>query len=407
MSSAPTRPASPVLTFDHTAPELMGPPFWDAVADLQRVGPLVWVETGGGFWAATSQETILAIAQDWQRFSSAEGVGLQRATFEQMPRIVPLETDPPDQRAYRKQVNPHLAVKALAGLDGPIRAIADELIDAFVERGSCDIAVEFARRFPGTVFFRLIVHSTDEAFVRAERSAHVISFENEDQGKLIEAVGQLKSWAADEFAAREARPGSGDIVEAIMQLGRADGVDDGMFTDSDRLSGLQILVQGGIGTSASVIGSAMLALARDQELQQRVRADPSLVPGFLEEVVRTQSPLPIVFRTATEDVEVAGQRIAKGDKVCLIFGAAGRDPEVFDRPGEIELDRPHCRHLSFGAGVHRCIGSNLARLQMRIALEQLLARLGPFSVPDGAEVTYDGRMARGPASIPLRFSPAG
>lgn len=406
MDAVPARESSPVLTFDHTAPELNGPPFWDAVAELQEVGPLVWVESGRGFWVATGQEAILAIAQDWEHFSSAEGVGLERASFEQMPRILPLETDPPDQRAYRKQVNPHLAVKALAGLDEPIRAIADELIDGFVERGSCDIAVEFARRFPGTVFFRLIVHSTDEAFVRAERSAHVISFENEDRGKLIEAVGQLQAWAAEEFAAREAQPGSGDIVEAILRLGRVDGVDDGRFTDSDRLWGLQILVQGGIGTSASVIGSAMLALARDPDLQQRVRRDPSLIPGFLEEVLRTESPLPIVFRTATDDVEVAGRRIAKGDKVCLVFGAAGRDPEVFERPREIDLERPHCRHLSFGAGVHRCIGSNLARLQMRIALEQLLSRLGPFSIPDGAEVTYDGTMARGPASIPLRFPPA-
>jgi cytochrome P450 len=137
-----------------------------------------------------------------------------------------------------------------------------------------------------------------------------------------------------------------------------------------------------------------------------VRADQSLIPDLVEEVLRLESPVPIMFRTAQRDVEVDGQQVRAGDKICLIFGAAGRDPAVFDHPDQVDLDRPHCRHLSFGAGVHRCIGSNLARLQIRIAIQQLLARLGPFRIPDGAEVGYSSRQSRGPSSIPLAFSPA-
>jgi cytochrome P450 len=125
----------------------------------------------------------------------------------------------------------------------------------------------------------------------------------------------------------------------------------------------------------------------------------------VEEVLRMEAPVPIMFRTARADVEIGGQRIRKGDKVCLIFGAAGRDPAVFGDPGRLDLERPHCRHLTFGAGVHRCIGSNLARLQIRVAIQQLVTRLGEFRLPDGAEVAYSSRQSRGPVSIPLEFTP--
>jgi cytochrome P450 len=149
----------------------------------------------------------------------------------------------------------------------------------------------------------------------------------------------------------------------------------------------------------------MLVLCEHRDLQDRVRADPSLIPALMEECLRLDAPVPLMFRTGRRDIEVAGQQIRKGDKVCLVFGAASRDPEVFERPGDVDLERPHCRHLTFGAGVHRCIGSNLARLQIRVAIEQLMARLGPFWIPDPGEVRYRSLQARGPSSIPLEFLP--
>jgi cytochrome P450 len=111
-----------------------------------------------------------------------------------------------------------------------------------------------------------------------------------------------------------------------------------------------------------------------------------------------------MFRTAMRDIEIEGQQVKKGDKVCLIFGGAGRDSSAFDHPDELDLERPHCRHLAFGAGVHRCIGSNLARLQVRVAIQQLVTRLGEFWVPEDATVEYSSRQARGPVSIPLAFT---
>jgi cytochrome P450 len=388
--------------FDYASPDIAGPQFWDAVEELRRTGPLVWVESHGGFWAATSYEMNLRVAQDWRNFTSTEGVALGRPSFEAIPPMVPLEIDPPRHRAFRKQVNPTLTVKAVHPLEAEIRAIADEIIDTFADRGACDIAVEFARKFPGTVFFRLIAHCGDDDFLAAEPAARQISFESDDQEKFAAAAAQLRAWAGRVFAARAdaGQATEDDVVDAIMRLGE-DGEE---WQDYEHMSGLQILAQGGIGTSASVIGSVVLALCADPELQDRVRADPALIPGVIEEVLRMESPVPLMFRTARRDVEIEGQRIRAGDKVCLIFGAAGRDPDVFDHADRLDLDRPHCRHLTFGAGVHRCIGSNLARLQIRIAVTQLVTRLGPFSIPAGGEVRYSSRQSRGPSSIPLEFT---
>jgi cytochrome P450 len=392
----------PTVEFDYSDPAIAGPRFWDAVGAVRRAGPLAWTESNGGYWVTASYETVLRIAQDWRDFSSAQGVALGRPSFEVFPRMVPIENDPPRHRAYRRQVNPALTVKAVSPLEGEIRAIADELIDAFIGRASCDIAVDFARKFPGTVFFRLIAHCTDEDFRLAEPAARVLSFESDDAEKAAAAAAQLRAWASGVFADRAGQPAQGDLVDAVMQLTETD--DGEPWLAVEHLAALQLLAQGGIGTSASLIGSVMLALGRDSALRQRVRDDPRLVPGLIEEVLRMEAPVTLMFRTATRDIEIDGRRVRKGDKVCLIFGAAGRDPSAFERPDEVDLDRSHCRHLAFGAGVHRCIGSNLARLQVRIAIQQLVTRLGDFWVPRDAEVRYSTLQARGPVSIPLQFT---
>ncbi|WP_019926671.1 cytochrome P450 [Nocardia sp. BMG111209] len=392
---------NPTSTFDHLSPEVAGPRFWDAIAELQRLGPLVRVRSCGGYWAATRHDTVLRIAQDWQTFTSTEGVSITRPGFDAMPRLVPIELDPPRQRAYRTVVNPHLTIKSLTALEDSILTVVDELIDPLAGRDRCDIAADFARKLPGTILFRLLLRATDADFRIAEPAAKVISFDS-DRDRTAAAAATLRRWAAGVFADRAGGPEIDDVIGAVMRLG-----DSGFeFADHEYSSGLQLLIQGGIGTSASAIGAAMRILAERPELQQRVRADLSLVPALVEETLRLETPLPLMFRTAVRDVEIAGCPIRAGDKVGLFFGAANRDPDMFEHPGEVILDRPHNRHLSFGAGPHRCIGSNLARLQIRIAIRRLLERLGPFRIPAGAEVGYFSLQARGPKSVPLEFLPA-
>ncbi|MFI5046952.1 MAG: cytochrome P450 [Acidimicrobiia bacterium] len=388
------------VEFDHLSPEIAGPNYWHALRTLADHGPMTWVESNGGFWAATSYDTVLEVLQHWQTFTSTGGVSLTRPSFDMLPVIVPIELDPPRQRAYRSQVQPHLTSRSLAPLASEIRGIADELIDTFVDRGRCDIAVDFARKFPGTVLFRLVFHATDDDFRSAEPASRILSF-SPNQQETSAAAAALRAWAGEFMASREAFPDIDDVVNAVMHLNDTDEE----FVDSDLMSGLQILIQGGIGTSASAIGVTVRVLCEHPDLQEQVRGDLSLVPALVEECLRLETPLPLMFRTARHDVEVAGEHIKAGDKVGVFLGAANRDPAVFDRPDEVVLDRPHNRHLTFGAGPHRCVGSNLARLQIQIAMTCLLERLDNIGLQDGAHVEYFSLQARGPSSVPIQFDP--
>jgi cytochrome P450 len=317
-----------------------------------------------------------------------------------MPYILPLDFDPPRHRVDRIEVNPHLAPGPMAVLEDAIRDVADELIDTFIGQGSCDIAQDFARRLPGTVFFRLIVGEGDDEFRRVEPSARALSFDR-DPAKKGEAAGVLLDWASNLLGDRAAHAHSPDVVEAVRHLGE----DGTTFAPQELYSGLQILAMGGIGTSADLIGAVVCMLSADRGLQQRVRGDLTLVPALVEEALRLEPPVTMMFRTATRDVTIAGKQIRQGQRVGLFFGAANRDPAVFERPNDVDIDRAHNPHLAFGAGVHRCVGSNLARLQVRIAVEQLLTRLAPFAIPDGARVEYTSDQERGPSSLPLTFPP--
>jgi cytochrome P450 len=315
---------------------------------------------------------------------------------------MPIDFDPPRHTAYRKQVNPCLTPREMSVHEPQIRSIANELIDAFVDRGSCDIITEFARVFPGTVFFRLIVHCGDQDFRTVEPAARAVSFES-DQEKRAEGQVRMRAWAEKVLESRADDPDTQDIASAVLRIGSSGEP----IADHEYQSGLAILASGGIGTSASVIGAAMRILAEDGDLQQRIRGDLSLIPALVEETLRIEPPIPLMFRRVRHNVEVAGKQLKQGDWLALFYGAANRDPAVFERPEDVDIDRPHFRHLTFSAGPHRCIGSNLARLQIRIAMEQLVSRLSPFWLPENATFEYVSQQARSLMSMPLEFAGTG
>ena len=158
----------------------------------------------------------------------------------------------------------------------------------------------------------------------------------------------------------------------------------------------------GVDTTWSGIGSAMLHLATHPHDAQRLVAEPEIMPLAIEELLRAYSPVTMA-RIATDDVEVVGCPIKAGDKVLMNFPGANRDPEVFENPHEVILDRAQNRHVAFGAGIHRCAGSNLARMEMRVAVETWLERIPEFRLADNAEVTWAGGQVRGPRQVPVVF----
>jgi cytochrome P450 len=245
----------------------------------------------------------------------------------------------------------------------------------------------------------LVIPEGDDTLPLLENWVRTLSFDP-DPAKKGEAFQHMSEWSRGVLERHASDPAAGhDIVDAILELRE----DDPDSTETDLVTGVGLLAQGGIGTSAQLISSIVKALCDDPGLQTRVRGDLQLVPKLVEEVLRTEPPVTAMFRTATRDVELLGRQIRQGDRIALFFAAANRDADVFERPDELDIDRISNPHVAFGLGTHRCAGSSLARLQVRIAVERLLTRLSPFQVPAGAEVEYMTAAQRGPSSIPLEF----
>ena len=164
-----------------------------------------------------------------------------------------------------------------------------------------------------------------------------------------------------------------------------------------------LLLFAGVDTTWSVIGSALGHLATHPEDLKRLVVEPELIPSAVEEFLRAYSPVTMA-RLVTEDMEYEGCPMIKGDRILMAFPAANRDPEHFEQPDEVIIDRQQNRHVAFGAGIHRCVGSNLARMEMRVAIEEFIARVPDFTLQDDAEVTWAGGQVRGPRTIPVRIN---
>jgi cytochrome P450 len=342
----------------------------EVYAGARGEGSVVYVEKVlGGFWAVLGHDALVEAALDTERFSNVVPL------FE--TRRPPLECDPPEHRFYRRLLNPFFSRDRMADLEPDVRRYAIEMLDPLVGR-TADFARELALPFPTRVLCRLLA-APDEDW-------HVIN----DWGNRVDAIGgqsapgsqerfevgkEIHPYMLDLIRARRADPGD-DIVSGLIH-----GDPDLPALDDDALLGIvMMLLSAGHNTTASAIGNLVLRLARDPELQRRLREDPSLIPAAVEESVRLDAPQQAMRRVATRDTELDGCPIAEGDWVWLVFGAADVDPAAFDRPTEFDLDRTPNRHVGFGRGIHLCVGAPLARLQVRVVIEELLARTSSVSV---------------------------
>jgi cytochrome P450 len=364
-----------------------------AYSEVTMRSPVARVdEVLGGFWAVMSHELLVEAALDTETFSNVVPL------FER--RRPPLECDPPEHRFYRRLLNPFFARDRISGLEPDVRRYAVEMIDPLVGTGRVDFAEELALPFPTRVLCRLLA-APDEDW-------HVIN----DWGKLVDQVGaQTPPGSTARFAAgEEIHPYMLDLIrERRAHLG--EDIVSGLIhgdaelprLDDDALLGIvMMLLSAGHNTTASAIGNLVLRLARDRRLQDRLRAEPSLIPAAVEESVRLDAPQQAMRRVATRDTELGGCPVSKGDWVWLVFGAANVDPTAFDRSTEFDVHRTPNRHVGFGRGIHLCVGAPLARLQVRVVVEELLARTSLLAVDGPVRRSAWPRL--GPTSLPLRLS---
>lgn len=357
--------------------------FDETIDYLVRKCPVVHSPVGRGYYLINTQDDVRRAAQDWQTFSSAKGYMPNRP--EGLPYLMPEESDPPIHTQWRKVLNPHLSPKVSLSYDQPIRDDVNELIDRFIDRGECEFISEFGALLPGWAFFKNVLGLPVDDLAQLVEGVEEGTF-NPDMSERGRHFANVFAYLEDHLRWRSEQPERDDLIGTILK-----GVtyDDGKPAPWEhKVSILVDLTFGGIATTTFVMASAIHHLATHPDLRQLLIDDPSLIENAIEEYARFFPPVVALGRTCTRDVEIAGTEIPAGEFVMLTYAAASRDPRHMEDPGKIDLTRSGIPHSTFGVGRHRCIGSNLARVELSTTLEQWLKRIPEFSVKPGTEPVY-------------------
>ena len=379
------------VDFDHHSPDIAPDPY-PAYAQLRGQCPVAWSTRHGGFWVLSDYASVYAASQDDETFCSAPTVALPEQPYG--IRNVPIDTDNPETEQLRRILLAGYSPGAVRKLEPQITAMADELIDAFAATGSADLVREYAMPLPARIMLRVIGMQDD-----SEDSSEDTSDDGPVDGDWLWYVerihmiihGMTGNVEATMTAGMEL---AGRIVEHMNrrresqdfsgQLGalltaQIDGVP---LSDMDVMSYVFLLLFGGLDTTTAALANALVVLDSDRSLRTMLIEHPEKTAGAVEEFLRFQSPVQSLGRTISRDVVLGGQQMRAGERALLMWASANRDPAAFPDPDSVDLDRTPNRHLAFGVGLHRCLGSNLGRAMFHIMLERLLARIPDYRVTE-------------------------
>jgi cytochrome P450 len=384
--------------FDHLSTEF-AQSLHPTLARAREVCPVAQSDQHGGFWVATRYEDVLAIAQDWETWSSELGITVPYQEPPAGMKIMPVAIDPPLQRTFKRLINAYFTPKAVAPWEEPTRVLVNRLIDGFAGSGRCEFMEDFARPFPGLAFFDLALHAPAEDLAEVNDWATAASLTHLPESR--DSMLKLAGWIANFISARRESGPRGDVVDAVLDA----EIEGRPITVPEAIGTIQLLILGGLETTAGALGMTMQRFCAHPEIPQLLRARPELIPGAVEELLRLDGSFICIGRTARHDTEVGGRRIKAGERIIIYWASANRDEAEFDQPDAFIVDRSANRHIAFDAGPHRCAGSNLARLNLRVALEEITRRLGDFQLDlvPGERVEYHSTFNRAPENVPITF----
>ncbi len=374
-------------------------PIWD---ELRGSCPIAHSDRYQGSFLPTRYDDVTAIARDVEHFSSVNVSVLPPPPGERdkggvlSAGVPPISADPPVHTWSRRLLLPWFSPKQVEHFEHVTRSLCRTLIDSFIETGRADAAADYAQQIPVRIIGQVLGVPESNSDMFTDWVRDILEFAN-DIPRRQKAIQEVAMYFLGEMEQRRGGDGE-DLISALL---RAE-VDGAPVPDPHILGTVALTLVAGVDTTWSAIGSSLWHLATHPEDLARLVAEPALMPTAIEELLRAYSPVTMA-RIVTSDVEVNGCPMHAGDRVLLNFPAANRDPEQFDRPDEVILDREQNRHVAFGAGIHRCAGSNLARMELRVAIEEWISRIPKFRVADGAEVTWAGGQVRGPRNIPVVF----
>ena len=382
--------------FDHTDPRWLNDPFplWD---ELRGRCPVARSERfeGGAYFPSRYHE-VREIAYDTEHFSSRRVIVRDKKIEPPFPSP-PITSDPPAHRLDRMPLLPPFNPKAVAKLQPGTRELCERLIERFIGAGRCDAATDYAQHIPTRVIAHMLGVPEDDG----DRFRHWIKMALEvgiyEPQKTVEAIIEMTAYFKEQIAKRQGRPGE-DLISYVRDL----QLEGKPVPEEKRIGALRLILIAGIDTTWSAIGASLWHLATHDGDRRRLAADPSLMDTAVEELLRAYAPVTMA-REVVKEVTIGGCPMKPGGMVLLSFPAANRDPAVFTDADKVLLDRKENRHAAFGLGIHRCIGSNLARMELRTALEVWLERIPEFRLESGSEVKWSTGTVRGPRQLPVVF----
>ena len=355
-----------------------------------------------GFYALSRFHDVWNAIQEWDTFSSAEGVSLERGSGTRPPMIIAM--DPPRQQKLRRLVSKAFTPRRVAELEPTVRALTRKYLEAVISRGACDFVRDFAAKLPMDVISTMMgVPENDQDMLRewADTLLHREEGKSEIPKAGLEASGNLARYFAGDLARRRARPGD-DLVSALLDA----EVDGERLTDAEIVGFCFLLVIAGNETTTKMLGNAIVLLDRHPDQRAWLVANPGAITGAVEEVVRYDNSTQMLARVLTRDVPLHGTTMQGGKKLVLLIGSANRDERAFERPDEFDVRRAPS-HLAFGHGLHVCLGASLARLEGRVALEEVLPRMPDYAVETPGLVRVHSPNVRGYSQVPIRFARRG
>jgi cytochrome P450 len=350
----------------------------------------------GGRVLSRHQDVLFALRHP-EIFSS----GMAATALGNERPLIPLQIDPPEQTKYRKILDPLFSRKRTLTLEPDVRALANKLIDGFADRGECEFSRDFAIPYPCTVFLRLMGLPYGDLDELLAMKNGIIRADVKDPADAPQARAQTaRSIYAyfERMIEEKSRQPREDVLSTLLEA----EVEGERLSRNDILDVCFLFLLGGLDTVTASLGCGVVYLARHPEQRRKLVEDPSIIPSAVEELLRWETPVVGVARVVKQDVEIAGEKLPAGQPVTLLLGAADTDEAEFDDPERVDLQRARNRHLAFGGGHHRCLGSHLARMELQVALEELHRRIPDYALKPDESPRY-GLGIREVQHLPLVF----
>jgi cytochrome P450 len=397
------KPVEDLLTdYDIFDPEFVKNPYPGYSEIRESKCPIAHTDRYQGSWLPTRYEDVVAIAQEFETFTSRQILVMPPAEGRNEGAYAgvaapPITSDPPDHHWHRRLILPIFSPQSVAKYEQGTRDLCNALIDEFIDKGTADAAADYAQHIPVRVIATMlgVPLEMEPEFTEWVRGV----LENMTDKELrMKSFVNIVEFFMGQVEDRRKNPRENDLITELMNAEV-----EGKKVPIEYVLGVcQLMLVAGIDTTWSAIGSCMWHMAQHPEHRKQLRENPDLWPTAIEELLRVYAPVTMA-RIVDHDTEFQGCPMKAGDRVLMAFPAANRDPRQFENPDEVILDRQNNRHVAFGSGIHRCAGSNLARLEVRIALQTWLERIPEFELVDPNSVTWVGGQVHGPRSCMVKF----